>query len=87
MRARSLGSFGVKDGSGKTASKYRMMWDDSVTGSPPWTRVGTTPLELSFRYPGSCCLDFCKFKPRLLKSIFFSNRHTRTFFEHVDARP
>ena len=49
------GVAGRSAGSGKDSSRYSQMSVDSTMAAPSCTRVGTTPLGLSFRYSGSYC--------------------------------
>ena len=49
IRVRSAGVFGISGGSGKVSSMYSQISVDSITGVPSCTKVGTTPLGLSFR--------------------------------------
>src|SRR5215467_6272882 len=60
MRARASAVVGESDGCGNTSSRYSMMHDESVTGSPSCTSVGTTPFGLIWRYSGVSCSSLAK---------------------------
>jgi hypothetical protein len=50
IRARRKGSAGTKvRPPGKTSSRYSMITEESITGVPSWSSVGTRPFGLSFR--------------------------------------